>query len=443
MIGYQQEQRSLTKEQKSAVGLLSIGTFLEYFDLMLYVHMAVLLNELFFPKADPHTAALYSAAAFCSTFVFRPVGALIFGYIGDTIGRKSTIIITTLIMALSCITMAMLPTYAQMGITATWIVTICRIMQGVSSMGEIIGAELYMTESTQPPVQYLAVALIGCLSATGGMGALAIASFVTSYDFNWRYAFVIGAGIALIGAVARTALKESPDFVDAKKQLKKLLEQANVDRKKLNNNSIYTEKVNKISALSLFLVDCTWPVCFYFLYFYCGNFLKNSFGYSSEEVIHHNFMVSIVHFASTVLLVYLSYKMYPLKIVKIRLIVFGGFILVCPYLMFNVKTPLELFLIQSFFILFRTDYSPAMPIFFKHFPVFKRFTFVSLSFAISRALMHVITSFGFVYLIEYFSHWGLLIIMLPTALGFAFGLRHFERLEKEAGHYPQKPYVEV
>jgi MFS family permease len=83
MIGYQQEQRSLTKEQKEAVGLLSIGTFLEYFDLMLYVHMAVLLNELFFQSSNSLTASLNTALAFCSTYVLRPLGALIFGWIGD------------------------------------------------------------------------------------------------------------------------------------------------------------------------------------------------------------------------------------------------------------------------------------------------------------------------------------------------------------------------
>jgi MHS family proline/betaine transporter-like MFS transporter len=80
---------SLKKEQKAAVGLLSIGTFLEYFDLMLYVHMAVVLNELFFPKTDPHTASIITAMSFCATFIFRPFGALIIGYIGDTIGRKT------------------------------------------------------------------------------------------------------------------------------------------------------------------------------------------------------------------------------------------------------------------------------------------------------------------------------------------------------------------
>src|SRR3954467_5964040 len=86
------DQTNLTKAQKEAVGLLSIGTFLEYFDLMLYVHMAVLLNELFFPKTDPFTASLFSAFSFCSTYLLRPFGALIFGYIGDNLGRKVVVI---------------------------------------------------------------------------------------------------------------------------------------------------------------------------------------------------------------------------------------------------------------------------------------------------------------------------------------------------------------
>src|SRR3954471_19812504 len=85
---------SLNREQKEAVGLLSIGTFLEYFDLMLYVHMAVILNELFFPKTDPAIATLISSAAFCTTYFFRPIGALIFGWIGDNIGRKVTVLMT-------------------------------------------------------------------------------------------------------------------------------------------------------------------------------------------------------------------------------------------------------------------------------------------------------------------------------------------------------------
>ena len=183
---------ALRRDQKEAIGLLQVGTFLEYFDLMLYVHMAVLLNELFFPKTDPQTASIISAFAFCSTFVFRPFGALIFGYIGDHVGRKTTVIITTMMMSVSCVIMANLPTYAQIGITAAWLFTICRIVQGLSSMGEIIGCQIYITEITKPPVQYPAVGFIWVAADFGAVVALGIASLVTTTGLNWRVAFWIG-----------------------------------------------------------------------------------------------------------------------------------------------------------------------------------------------------------------------------------------------------------
>jgi MFS family permease len=429
---------SLTKTQKEAIGLLSIGTFLEYFDLMLYVHMAVLLNELFFSEAATHTAALLSAFAFCSTFVFRPIGALIFGWLGDNIGRKAAVVITTFLMSISCVIMATLPTYAQIGITASWAITICRVIQGISSMGEIIGAELYLTETIKPPIQYSAIALIGTLSAFGGMFALGIASLVTAYGFNWRNAFWIGAGVAVIGSVARTALRETPDFVDAKRRMIKTFGEVNKDPKVLEKNYIVSQKVSRKTALAYFLIECAWPVSFYFVYIHCGNILKNSFNYTAEQVIHHNFIVSIVHLLSTVLLIFLSYKIYPLKIVKFRLAVFFGSILFYPYLLNHISTPFYLILLQSFFFLFRTDTFPALPIFYKYFPIFKRFTYISLLFAFSRALMHIVTFFGLVYLIEYLGNWGLLIIMIPVSMGFAFGILHFETLEKEAGNYPEK-----
>jgi len=184
---------SLNHTQKESIGLLSIGTFLEYFDLMLYVHMAVLLNEIFFPKADPHTASLYTALALCSSLAFRPIGALIFGWIGDHIGRKPTIIITTIMMAISCVVMANLPTYAQIGITAAWLVTICRIVHGISSMGEIVGAEIYLTETISRPACFPVVAGIHVADIVGAIAALGVALLVLSYGMNWRLAFLDGS----------------------------------------------------------------------------------------------------------------------------------------------------------------------------------------------------------------------------------------------------------
>lgn len=313
------EQRSLTREQKEAIGLLSIGTFLEYFDVMLYVHMAVLLNELFFPKTDPFTASLLAAFAFCSTYVLRPIGALIFGYIGDNIGRKHTVIITTFMMAISCIVMANLPTYSQIGITASWVITICRIIQGMSSMGEVIGAELYVTEITKPPIQYVSVGIITVFSSIGGMGALIIAWYTTNYGLNWRIVFWIGAIVALIGAKARILLRETPDFTDARKRL--------IECKK--SSKIYTEKVEFKTGLALYLMQCAWPVCFYFVYVHCALILKNSFSLSSAEIITHNLILSIIQVASFLFFTICSYWIYPLLLLKIKVTIFT--LLVIPF----------------------------------------------------------------------------------------------------------------
>lgn len=432
------EQKSLTREQKEAVGLLSIGTFLEYFDLMLYVHMAVLLNELFFPKTDPDTASILSAFAFCSTFVFRPFGALIFGWLGDNISRKATVVITTALMAFSCILMANLPTYSQIGIAASWLITICRILQGMSSVGEIVGAELYLTEITTPPIQYPIVSFIAIFSVVGTVAALAVASLFTSFGLNWRIAFWIGAAIAMVGAVARTALRETPEFADAKRRLQKRVDQTYINSKVLENDPILNEKANKKTTLYLFLVNCAWPACFYFAYVHCGNILKSSFGYNAESVIHHNLIISIIQLVGLITISLLSYKIYPLKILKTKLAIFSIGILACPYLLQNTHSPAYVFIIQSFIVLFAVDTVPAVSIFFKYFPVFKRFTYSSLIYAISRALMYIITSFGIIYLTKYFGHYGLLIVIIPLNVGCVLGINHFENLEKEAGNYPQK-----
>ena len=423
---------SLNIRQKEAIGLLSIGTFLEYFDLLLYVHMSVLLNELFFPKTDPHTAALLAAFAFCSSYVLRPFGALIFGYLGDHIGRKSTVIITTMMMSLSCFTIANLPTYEQIGIAAAYIVTGCRIIQGMSSMGEVIGADLYITEITKPPVQYPAVTLIAVFGVLGGTCALGVASLVTSFGFNWRNAFWFGALVAVIGAVARTRLRETPDFADAKRRIKHVIIESAHDPSILDKNVIWNEKVQTKTALSLFIIECSWPICFYFAYMYCGNILKTTFYFTAEQIIHQNFVISMIQLFSWFVLAYLSYKIYPLKIIKVRLAIFMLFVVTCPYLLNNLTSPLQIMFIQTFIVVFGFMGTPAIPIFYKHFPVFKRFTYATFAYALSRAFVYVATSFGLVYFSEFFGYRVILVVMMPTAIAFIYAIRHFELLEKAA-----------
>jgi len=426
----------LKKEQKEAIALLQIGTFLEYFDLMIYIHMAVLLNEIFFPKADPHTAAILAAFALCSTYILRPVGAIIFGYIGDIIGRKHTVVITTILMAMSCIFMAVLPTYNQIGIAAAWGVTLCRAVQSVSSQGEIIGAEIYLAETIQPPARYVAVSLTSFFSSLGGVAALMLAVSLKYLDISWRIAFWVGAFIALIGSSARIRLRETPEFVDMKLRIKKVIENSELGGKnqvflsfKNTTHPLWKEKVILKTALAYFLISCGFPACFYLSYIYCGHILKNNFDYTSDQIMKQNLIVSIFQSLSFLIYSLCSHKINPLKILNFRIYLFLPFVIICPYLLNNFTSVNEILIFQCFIMVFGVMDCPGAGIFISHFPVSKRFTSLGLMYAFSRIIIYIITSFGFVYLTKWFSNFGVFFIMILITIGFIWGVKHFKELE--------------
>lgn len=425
----------LNKEQKGAIFLLQIGTFLEYFDLMLFVHMAVVLNEIFFPKFDPFTNSLLSAFTFCSTFALKPFGALLFGYIGDKVGRKHTVIITTMIMAISCVIMANVPTYAQIGITASWVITICRGLQGMSSIGESIGAELYTAELIALPLRYKAVGYIGFAGVVGMVVSLIVAEVVLSLGINWRIIFWLGAIIALIGSAARVTLRESPDFSDAKRRLLGMLEKAEENPDLLNTNPAWEETVSRKTSLAYFLVFCGWPFCFYFSYVYCGSILKDQFLYTKEALINHNLIVSIFNLVGLFLFIRLTEKVHPLVILKAKLIIYIPFLCMVPWLLLNVKSELTIFIIQIFGVVFGHSTIPAKAIFLMHFPIFKRFRYASLITAASHVTLYIVTSFGLVYAVNFLGEYGILLISLPVTFSFLWGLLHFEKLERDIGEY--------
>ena len=425
----------LNKEQRGAIFLLQIGTFLEYFDLMLFVHMAVVLNEIFFPKFDPFTNSLLSAFTFCSTFALKPFGALLFGYIGDKVGRKHTVIITTMIMAISCVIMANVPTYAQIGITASWVITICRGLQGMSSIGESIGAELYTAELIAVPLRYKAVGYIGFAGVVGMVASLIAAGAVLSLGISWRIIFWMGAIIALIGSAARVTLRESPDFSDAKSRLLAMLEKAQKDPDLLKANPAWEEKVCRKTSLAYFLVFCGWPFCFYFSYVYCGGVLKNQFHYTTQALINHNLIVSIFNLVCLFVFIRLTEKIHPLVILKAKLIIYIPFLCMVPWLLLNAKSELTIFVIQIFGVVFGHSTIPAKAVFLMHFPIFKRFRYASLITAASHVTLYIVTSFGLVYAVSFLGEYGILLISLPVTLGFLWGLLHFEKLERGIGGY--------
>ena len=430
------ELTKLDRKTKQSIFLLQIGTFLEYFDLMLFVHMAVVLNELFFPKYDPFTSSLLSAFAFCSTFAFKPIGALLFGYIGDKVGRQHTVVITTMIMAISCLIMANVPTYAQIGITASWVITICRALQGMSSIGESIGAELYTAEMIKPPLRYRAVALIGFAGVVGMVVSLMVARIILGLEISWRIIFWIGALIALIGSLARVTLRESPEFSDAKRKMQNAIlasKESGLGKAAellLPLNQYIDEKVCKKTSLAYFMVFCGWPFCFYFSYVYCGGILKNQFSYTKEALINHNLIISLFNLTGLFIFIWLTKKIHPLVILKFNFFIYIPFICIVPWLLSRAESVSTIFVIQIFGVVFGNSTIPAKAIFLMHFPIFKRFRYASFITAMSHILLYITTSFGLVYAVSYFGNYGILFVSLPSTICFLFGVLYFIKLEK-------------
>ena len=118
---------------------------------------------------------------------------------------------------------------------------------------------------------------------------------------------------------------------------------------------------------------------------------------------------------------------------KLKLI---AIILFTPVLLNNISTPEHVFYIQLCVLLLGPTGYPGVAVFFMHFPIFKRFTYASFTYALSRALMYFISSFGIVLLIKYYNHNGLLLIMIPIIIGYIWGINHFTVLEKATGNYP-------
>jgi MFS family permease len=433
-------KNKLNAKQKESLFLLSIGTFLECFDLFLYMHMAVLLNVLFFPQADPLIAKLLAAVAFCSTYVFMPIGGFVIGWIGDHVGRKNTIIITTFIMALCCFAMANVEIYSDIGILATWIVLICRMLQGFSSFGETVGPQLYLAETLKQPLNYFAAGIITLSARLGGLFALAVAA---SSSANWRVAFYTGTIIATIGIAARTRLRAAQEFTNFKLRIFKKKEKLS-DRLVGHKLDLAIEvepcHVNKATVLSYFIIQFNLSVGFYIVYIYAGSFMQDKLGMTPEQVIAQNLKLTFVLVIVTAMIIFFVRKYHPLKIARLQIIALGVLLPFLPYWLSHTDL-VSLSLFQ--FVAYLTALAPfCMEIScFKHIPIEKRFAILSTTFGLGTALGNIVATIGIIALTSYFGYYGILVIMVPVTICVFCAVSHIRKLEIKEGLYHNYPGI--
>ena len=213
----------LPAEERKVIIASSLGTVFEWYDFYLYATLAPFFAALFFPKGNDTAALLSAFATYAAGFLVRPFGALVFGRIGDLVGRKYTFLITIMVMGLATAAVGIMPTYASVGILAPIILVTLRLLQGLALGGEYGGAATYVAEhapddkrgyatswiqTTATVGFFLSLLVIGV--ARGGMTTEAFASW------GWRIPFLISLILLAVSVYIRLKLNESPVFLRMK-----------------------------------------------------------------------------------------------------------------------------------------------------------------------------------------------------------------------------------
>ena len=216
-------ETSFTKEEIKIIAASCIGTVFEWYDFILFGAIAPIVGRLFFSKTDPTTGLIFALLAFSAGFIIRPFGALVFGRIGDKIGRKYTFLVTIIIMGLATFVVGLLPTYDTIGIAAPVILVTVRMLQGLAIGGEYGGAAVFVAEHSLSRRRGATTAWI---QTTGTLGfILALLTILVTRTatgepafaaWGWRIPFLISLALLAISVWMRSTMRESPVFLKMK-----------------------------------------------------------------------------------------------------------------------------------------------------------------------------------------------------------------------------------
>lgn len=217
------DNQPMSKEQKKVILASSLGTVFEWYDFYLYGSLAAIIAKQFFSGLDEGSAFIFALLAFAAGFIVRPFGALVFGRLGDMVGRKYTFLITIVIMGLSTFIVGLLPNYAAIGVAAPVLLIALRMLQGLALGGEYGGAVVYVAEHAPQGKRGEYTAWIQTTATMGLFLSLMVilatrtilgeAAFA---DWGWRVPFLGSIFLLAVSVYIRLSMNESPAFVKMK-----------------------------------------------------------------------------------------------------------------------------------------------------------------------------------------------------------------------------------
>lgn len=308
------------------------GTFLEWYDFLTFATLAVVFGPLFFPSSDPSTALLASLATFGVGMVVRPIGAAIFGSIGDRIGRRPIFMITITLMGIATVCVGFLPTYAQVGIWAPILLVSLRLLQGLSAGGEIGGSAVYLTEHAGDSNRGFKTSFLQLMGPLGILvSSLQIAllqTYLTQEEFlswGWRVPFWVSLILLLIAFKARMALEETPIYLQ--------LSKTEAQSKSPLRDNLKDPETRKRMFLLFFCISAGGAVLFFCVQVYTSVFLKTTVRLAPQLVDQLSVYATVALLPLTVFAGWLSDKIGRKPVVVSGLILGATLILPAFYLL--------------------------------------------------------------------------------------------------------------
>jgi len=259
----------------------SAGTAFEWYDFFIFGSLAPVISKVFFAGLDPTPALIAALALFAAGFAFRPLGALIFGVVGDKLGRKGAFLITVSLMGAATFLIGFLPTYAQAGSSAATMLIVLRILQGIALGGEYGGAAIYVAEHAPARKRGASTGWIQSSASFGLLAALlVIVATRTAVGedafavWGWRIPFLVSAVLLAISVWMRAKLAESPEF-------SRLREEGGIAHAPLRESFGKWKNLRRV-LIAFFGIMCAQGAVWYFTFFYMQVFLEKSLGLPSQ-----------------------------------------------------------------------------------------------------------------------------------------------------------------
>jgi MHS family proline/betaine transporter-like MFS transporter len=234
---------------KRAVGAMALGNAMEWFDFGVYSYIAVTLGKVFFPSSSPSAQLIATFGTFAAAFLVRPVGGMVFGPLGDRIGRQRVLAMTMILMACGTFAIGLIPSYASIGVAAPLLLLVARLVQGFSTGGEYGGAATFIAEfATDRRRGFMGSflefgTLIGYVLGAGSVAVLtATLPQHALLDWGWRVPFFIAGPLGVVGLFIRMKLEETPAF----KREAEAREAADIARPKPTLRALLTQQVRPL-----------------------------------------------------------------------------------------------------------------------------------------------------------------------------------------------------